>query len=125
MSDYFFDYLFPLAIEFGMTSEEFWKDDPKLFSSYQKAYIEKEKRKAEMQNYSNWLQGLYIHNALSVDLNNFGYGFIAGKKPSNNSTYPTEPYDLFGNKKDETLKRKKIKRQENQKNLNFWARLKK
>ena len=23
MTDYFFDYLFPLAIEFGMTSEEF------------------------------------------------------------------------------------------------------
>ena len=125
MSDYFFDYLFPLAIEFGMTSEEFWKDDPKLFSSYQKAYIEKIKRENEKINFSNWLQGLYIHNALNVDLTNFGYAFIAGKNPKKDNNYPSEPYDLFGNKKDETLKRKKIKRQENQKNLNFWARLKK
>lgn len=107
-----------------MTSEEFWKDDPKLFSSYQKAYIEKNKRENEKINYGNWLQGLYIYNGLQKSLTDFGYGFIAGKSNPNKEGYPTEPYDLFGNKEKKKLKRKEKVRKQNQSNLNFWARLK-
>lgn len=108
-----------------MTSEEFWKDDPKLFSSYQKSYIEKTKRESEMKNYSNWLQGLYIYDGLQKSLTNFGYGFLIGKKNPNNLDYPSKPYDLFGNEKENKIQQKKEKMKQNQKNLNFWARLKK
>lgn len=108
-----------------MTSEEFWKDDPKLFSSYMKAYETKEKRQAEIENYSNWLQGLYTYDALQISFTDFGYGFLAGKKNPNRDTYPDKPFDLFGKENENKVKEKEKVRKENQKNLNFWARLKK
>ena len=108
-----------------MTSEEFWKDDPKLFSSYQKAYIEKVKRDNERQNYSNWLQGLYIYDGFQKSLTDFGYGFLAGKRNTNRETYPERPYDLFGNEKKRKLEAKEIARRKNQESLNFWATIKK
>lgn len=108
-----------------MTSEEFWKEDPKLFSSYQKAYMEKQKRENEQQNYSNWLQGLYIYDGLQKSLTDFGYGFLAGKRNENRETYPERPYDLFGNKKKKQIEAKELARKRNQQNLNFWATIKK
>ena len=107
-----------------MTSEEFWKDDPKLFSSYQKSYVEKQKRDNEKQNYINWLQGLYIYDGLQKSLTDFGYGFLAGKKNNHRETYPEKPYDLFGSKEKERLRQKEIARKKNQQSLNFWATLK-
>lgn len=104
-----------------MTSEEFWKDDPRLFSSYQTAYINDKKREIEERNYSNWLQGMYIYDGLTKSLTSFGYGFLAGKRNPNDSSYPNKPYDLSGKTK---LDKKKEKAKENQANLNFWARIK-
>lgn len=108
-----------------MTSEEFWKDDPKLFYSYQKAYIEKTKREYTTINYSNWLQGLYIYDGFRKSLNDFGCSFIAGKQNPNQETYPSEPYDLFDDKDEKKLKEKERMRKKNQENLNFWATIKK
>ena len=108
-----------------MTSEEFWKDDPKLFSSYRKAYEEKTKRENVRINYSNWLQGLYIYDGFRKGLIDFGYSFLAGKQNPNRETYPSEPYDLFGNKETEQVNKKKIEQKKNQEYLNFWATLKK
>ena len=31
--EYYCNYLFPQAIEYGMSADEFWKDDPQLFVS--------------------------------------------------------------------------------------------
>ena len=108
-----------------MTSEEFWKDDPKLFSSYKKAYIEKIQKNNKLNNYSNWLQGLYIYDGFKKGLTDFGFSFIAGKQNPNRETYPSEPYDLFGDKESEQLKKKKIEQKKNQQNLVFWATIKK
>ena len=107
-----------------MTSEEFWRDDPKLFSSYRKAYIEKEERSYEIINYGNWLQGLYIYDGFKKSLNDFGYNFW-GKSNPNSQSYPEQPYDIFGKEKDKKVKQREKARKENQKNLNFWARIKK
>lgn len=108
-----------------MTSEEFWKDDPKLFSSYQKAYVEKTKRDNTLINYSNWLQGLYIYDGLKKSLTDFGFSFVAGKSNPNKDTYPSEPYDLFGEKEQKVIERKEIEQKKNQEYLNFWATIKK
>lgn len=108
-----------------MTSEEFWKDDPKLFYSYQKAYVEKTKKENILINYSKWLQGLYIHDALKKDLTDYGYAFVAGKKNPNKETYPNEPYDLFGDKEKRDSEKKKMEQKKNQEYLNFWATIKK
>ena len=108
-----------------MTSEEFWKDDPKLFSSYQKAYIEKTKKENKLINYSKWLQGLYIYDGFKKGLTDFGFAFISGKKNPNQEAYPSEPYDLFGDKKEKDIEKKKIEQRKNQEYLNFWATIKK
>ena len=39
-----------MALEFGMTSQEFWYDEPELFDSYYKFYKERIKR----QDYEEW-----------------------------------------------------------------------
>lgn len=108
-----------------MTSEEFWKDDPKLFSSYEKAYVEKMKRNNTVINYSNWLQGLYIYDGFRKSLEDFGFSFLAGKKNPNKNTYPSEPYDLFGEKEEKELNKKKEEQRKSQEYLNFWATIKK
>ena len=107
-----------------MTSEEFWKDDPKLFSSYQKAYIEKTKRNNTLINYSNWLQGLYVYDGFKKNLIDFGYS-LAGKQNPNQETYPSEPYDIFGDKEEKNAIKKKLEQKKNQDNLVFWATIKK
>lgn len=108
-----------------MTSEEFWKGDPKLFSSYEKAYVEKTKRNSKLKNYSNWLQGLYIYDGFRKSLRDFGFSFIAGKNNPEKSFYPSEPYDLFGEKEEKEIKQKAEAQKKNQEYLNFWATLKK
>lgn len=107
-----------------MTSEEFWKDDPKLFSSYQKAYIEKTKRENEKINYSNWLQGLYNYDGFQVSLNDLAMSFSKNKS-GERPTYPDKPYDLFGKNKKDVVDKKAIARKKNQQNLNYWATIKK
>ena len=107
-----------------MTSEEFWKDDPKLFYSYQKAYIEKTKREYTTINYSNWLQGLYIYDGFRKSLRDFGYSFIAGKMNPEREAYPSKPYDIF-EEEDKKEREKKEAQKRNQESLNFWATFKK
>lgn len=71
-----------MALEFGMTSQEFWEEPPELIESYYKFYKEKIKR----EDYNQWKQGLYFHNAISVVLYN------AFKKKSDKAeTYIKEP----------------------------------
>ena len=59
-----------MAIEYGMSVDEFWKDDPDLFWAYRFSYYNKTKREREMANYDAWLQGAYFYEAISVALNN-------------------------------------------------------
>ena len=70
LEEYFMDYLFPMALEFGMTSKEFWQDDPNLFSSYRTFYINKYKKQSEIDNNNAWLFGLYTNIALNTSLSN-------------------------------------------------------
>lgn len=107
-----------------MTSEEFWRDDPKLFSSYRKAYIEKEKRNFEIINQSSWIQGLYIYDGLKKSLIDLSYN-VWGKTNPQSESYLSEPIDLNGTKEKKKVKERERVRKESQKNLNFWARIKK
>lgn len=59
-----------MAIQYGMSTDEFWKQDPELFWAYRFSYIEKKKREQEENNYQAWLQGAYIWEAVSVALSN-------------------------------------------------------
>lgn len=78
-----------MALEFGMTSIEFWQYDPNLFSSYRTFYINKQKRQSEIDNNNAWLFGLYTNHALNVTLSN-----MFSEKGSKTTNYLEKPIDF-------------------------------
>ncbi len=55
-----FENLFPKALVYGMSPEQYWTDDPGLFEIYKLAYDEKR----ELTNFDSWLTGLYTYLAI-------------------------------------------------------------
>lgn len=103
---------------FGMSSKEFWEDDPQLYWSYRTFYYKNMQQQAEIYNYEGWLYGNYTHIAVSVALNNA----FSKKKIK----YPEKP---FGTEKKEMSELQKELENEpdkdirQQKEFNYWARL--
>lgn len=89
MKDYFMEYLFPDAILYGMSYDEFWNKDPQLFYSYRFSFIEKQRLKRMEDNFNAWLCGFYNVDAFSTTLYN---AFRKeSKKPKN---YMLKPIDF-------------------------------
>ena len=81
----------------GLTAEQYWSADPYLAVCARKAKdIENEEH-----NYWLWLQGVYIHEAVTVAIGNAFRG--KGKQPAK---FSQKPYDIFGKEK-ETPKQKR------------------
>ena len=104
---------------FGMSSKEFWEDDPQLYWSYRTFYLKKIETETEILNYENWLNGSYTYLAVSVALNNS----FSKKKIE----YPDRP---LGTKKQhpktelqKILEKEKDKDVRQQIEFNYWARL--
>ena len=93
-----FDEQFPHYLAMGMTPEQFWDGDPALVIAYRKA----DRLKMERMNFSHWLQGMYIYEALceASPL----YHDLA-KKGTKAAPYAKEPYPIF-KKKEERLEDK-------------------
>lgn len=111
--------LFPSAIMFGMSSKEFWEDDPQLYWAYRISFLKTKEIEGEELNYKCWLEGSYTFLATSIALNNA----FAKKKLE----FPKEPYGK-GNKKEKTklqleLEKEKDKNIRQQMEYNYWARL--
>ena len=127
--EYFYNYLFPIALEYGMTSDEFWKDDPNLFASYRTFYINKKKNEYKEHNYKSWLNGLYIHDGNSILTQKLykGIARLLGSKPqSDKRSYPTRPYELYKNEEIDNVKNDKENQQKEYFNsMNYYASLKK
>ena len=68
---------------YGMTYDEFWFGDPYRVVAYRKRH----KLQVEQRNEELWLAGLYIHNAVSVAINN---NFSKSKQK-----YINKPLQLF------------------------------
>lgn len=77
---------------YGMTYDEFWRDDPMLALYYREAWIER--RKAE--NHRDWLLGAYYYNAIATALGN-----AFKKKGSKAEPYLEEPFPIFPLTKEE------------------------
>lgn len=67
-----------------MSIKEFWEDDPDLFWAYRFSYYNKKLEEGEIANHIAWLNGAYVHDAVSVALNN---AFSKVK-----IEYPKKPY---------------------------------
>lgn len=55
--------MLPLAIEYGMTEEQFWYGEQYLFKAYEIAYQNR-------NHYNAWLKGKYINLAVKIAINN-------------------------------------------------------
>lgn len=104
--DYFNYYLFPLAITFGMTYEQFWYDDPDLFFSYLEAYEIKMKQKMQYDNQMAFIQAQYNLLALQQVLQ-------FSKSPK--KIFPKKPFDIFNEKQDMTPQEKHLQYEEDRK----------
>lgn len=50
---------------YGMSSKEFWEDDPQLYWAYRTFYFKKLEEQEIRMDYECWLNGFYTHNAIS------------------------------------------------------------
>ena len=102
---------------YGMSSKEFWEDDPQLYWAYRTFYLKKQEiqqiEKMEYIKYSSWLEGNMNCMATSLALNS---AFSKTK-----TEYPE--YDKVF---EETTKKKKLTKNEInikvQEEFNAWAR---
>ena len=109
MTEFFEDFLLPLALTYGMTAKEFWEEEPTLMWAYRKSYMDKMQIQLEMNNQNDWLQGLYIYQALSAVIYN-AFGRKQGQPAMN---YLEKQLDIYGDKKSQKSKQlEKIKDRE-------------
>lgn len=120
--------LFPSAIMFGMSSIEFWEDEPQLYWAYRFSYLKKiemeQKLEIEKMQRSCWLQGAMNKVAYEVALNNS----FSKKKIE----YPSYEEMFEKNKLKETKAYKELEKQlenvddrdiKQQIEFNYWARI--
>ena len=81
----FFDKSFPYHLAIGMTSEEYWNEDPYLAVGFREAH----KLRIEQRNQEMWMQGLYIYNAVETAV----YNCFRGK--GKRAKYIEKPIELF------------------------------
>lgn len=87
--DFLYNWLLPQALIYGMTSDQFWYDDPQLFFSYARSYEMAQERKMEYDNQLAWLSWQYGLKAIQQAL---------ATKP-NAKIYPQKPFEV--GKRDE------------------------
>lgn len=101
---------------FGMSSTEFWEDDPQLYWSYRTFYLKQREVEEFDRKYNSWLLGSINHLSTSLAINN---NFSKQKQK-----YPTYE-ELFENKEvnseNKPLTKKDIDKQI-QNEFNAWAR---
>lgn len=77
----------------GMTSAEFWEQDPALVLAYREAH----RRKFEEQNRLAWLQGRYIYDALCAVSPLF---HDLAPRGTTAAPYYSEPIKFYHNEKE-------------------------
>ena len=93
--------MLPLAISYGMTSKEFWEDEPRLFNAYRISFEERQKTNDE----NAWLIGYYVYIGVQTNLYN---AFKESGDPAR--TYPDTPISW---KQQEIDKNKIVEEREN------------
>ena len=92
----------------GMSYDEFWYGDPFRAVTYRAAH----RLRIEQANQQLWLQGLYVHNAVAVAINN---AFSKQKQK-----YIAEPIQIFKPTEDEQKAKIEETRRKLVEKLNAW-----
>lgn len=93
---------------YGMSYDDFWHGKPELATVYRKLH----RLRVEQTNQQLWLQGLYVHSAVAVAINN---AFSKQKQK-----YITEPVQLFPPTEDEKEAKAEQTRAKLIEKLNAW-----
>lgn len=93
---------------YGMSYDEFWYGDPFRAVAYREAH----RLRIEQANQQLWLQGLYVHNAVAVAINN-----AFNKKKEK---YIAEPVQLFPPSEEEKQAKAEENRRKLVEKLNAW-----
>lgn len=103
---------------YGMSSKEFWEDDPQLYWAYRTFYLKKQemeqKEKMEYIKYNSWLEGNMNCMATSIALNN-AFSKSKTEYPKFDKVFENE------NKKNKKLTKNEINIKV-QEEFNAWAR---
>lgn len=99
-----------MGLQYGMSVDEFWHGDKRLFEVYQKAYYSRLYETA-------WLNGLYVNIAVQNTAGN-----LLAKKGAKPLEYPQEPYNPFVKKKAVTSENLESEYRDLQKNQNDFIR---
>ena len=91
-----------------MSYDEFWRDDPYRAVAYREAH----RLRIEQVNQQLWLQGLYVHNAVAVAINN---AFNKQKQK-----YIATPVQIFTPTEDEKKAKAEETRRKLVEKLNAW-----
>ena len=78
--------MLPVALQCGMTLDQFWYDEPRLLD----VYVKKRELELDSINFEAWLIGLYNHYGVTVALAN-----AFSDKSSKKSTYFEKPLEVF------------------------------
>lgn len=119
MTEFYFNELFPSAIMFGMSSTDFWENDPQLYWAYRTFYLKKQEYDAENTKYNAWLNG----NTQSMGTQ-IAIGRTFGKQSQ--LEYP-QYKEMFVEEHQEKTNKKLTVEEKNeliQNEFNRWARLK-
>lgn len=108
-----FETAFPLYLAMGMTSAEFWEQDPALAVAYKKAHWIKFKE----QNQMAWVQGRYIYDALCAVSPLF---HDLAKRGTTADPYYEEPITFYQNEKERIEAEKKKLREDT---IRYFTRL--
>lgn len=101
---------------FGMSSKEFWEEDPQLYWAFRTFYLKQkefeQKEKTEYLKYESWLKGNMTYMAQSIALSN---AFSKSHKD-----FPS--YENIFENQDEVKKTTQEINLHVQKEFNDWAR---
>ena len=106
--------MLPYALLCGMTTEEFWTCEPRVYVSF----IRKHELELDEINYQSWLIGLYTHKAFNVTLAN-----AFSKKSSLKETYFEKPLEELDSKcLAEKNKKKETQSNDYRSQVNYWSK---
>lgn len=80
---------YPFYRHIGMSSREYWDEEPALAQYFLRHYRNTQREEFEEKNFNNWLQGLYNYNALSVALSQLF------DSKNEDIQYPDKPINFF------------------------------
>ena len=86
-----------MAITYGMSTTEFWEQEPDLLWAYHKSFLERMKVEQSTNNFNAWLQGMYIFDGVSKAIYN-SFGRKSGQRILE---YVPKPYEFDTKEKDE------------------------